>query len=237
MPAKKKPSKHWTRLPFRQAIAFLQAKRIVTPAEFQALSKEARNLAANVSGVQKLDILQTIIDSLVQSVSRGETIKDFAQQIDDTFSRAGLDPLSPWRLETIFRTSVQSAYGRGRWEQGTDPEISDEIWGWRYVSVGDDRVREEHAALDGKVFKTGEADEFFPPWDFNCRCTNEWISKLEAEELGLEESSAIPDEVVEAAVSSEFASPALTPPEYRPDLSGYHPALQAEFLRDRSGRE
>ena len=43
---------------------------------------------------------------------------------------------------------------------------------WRYETIGDKRVRAEHAALDGKVFsiKDTEALKFYPPNGFNCRC-------------------------------------------------------------------
>jgi SPP1 gp7 family putative phage head morphogenesis protein len=43
---------------------------------------------------------------------------------------------------------------------------------WRYDTAGDDRVRDSHAALDGKVFSITdpEALRFYPPNGYNCRC-------------------------------------------------------------------
>jgi SPP1 gp7 family putative phage head morphogenesis protein len=158
----------WVDLPFAEARNFLIAKGIVTREQFDALTAEERLKSFTVTGVNRLDVLQHVLDAVTEAVGEGTTLAEFADNLDEVLSTAGLDPVSPWRAETIFRTGVQSAYGRGRWEQMTDPDIADEVFGWRYLTVGDDRVRDEHAALEGHVFATGEGEEFFPPWDFNC---------------------------------------------------------------------
>ena len=46
---------------------------------------------------------------------------------------------------------------------------------WVYRGVMDDREREEHVEMEGKVFRIGDTDgdECFPPNDFNCRCEGE----------------------------------------------------------------
>jgi SPP1 gp7 family putative phage head morphogenesis protein len=43
---------------------------------------------------------------------------------------------------------------------------------WRYDTAGDDRVRDTHAALDGKVFSITDPEglRFYPPNGYNCRC-------------------------------------------------------------------
>lgn len=51
-------------------------------------------------------------------------------------------------------------------------EIQDEYPYWRYETVGDDRVRASHAALDGMVFRFGDeaSDRVYPPNGYGCRC-------------------------------------------------------------------
>lgn len=46
---------------------------------------------------------------------------------------------------------------------------------WVYRGVMDDREREEHVELEGKVFRIGddEGDDVFPPADWNCRCSGD----------------------------------------------------------------
>ena len=43
---------------------------------------------------------------------------------------------------------------------------------WKYVTVGDDKVREEHRALDGVIlpFNDKRWDKIFPPNGWKCRC-------------------------------------------------------------------
>lgn len=43
---------------------------------------------------------------------------------------------------------------------------------WKYVTVGDNKVREEHRALDGAVipFNDKRWDKIYPPNGWNCRC-------------------------------------------------------------------
>ena len=51
---------------------------------------------------------------------------------------------------------------------------------WRYETAGDERVRHEHAAMDGKVFRMGspESDKVYPKNSWNCRCGAELVDDL-----------------------------------------------------------
>lgn len=55
---------------------------------------------------------------------------------------------------------------------------------WRYETVGDDKVRASHAALDGKVFalKDVKSRQFFPPNEHNCRCFTTALRAAEVKE-------------------------------------------------------
>lgn len=46
---------------------------------------------------------------------------------------------------------------------------------WEYKTVGDDRVRADHAALNGVILKHDDPlwDEIYPPNGYNCRCSVE----------------------------------------------------------------
>src|SRR5207302_8707050 len=43
---------------------------------------------------------------------------------------------------------------------------------WMYQTMGDAKVRPEHAALEGLVLPADSPfwDTHFPPWDWGCRC-------------------------------------------------------------------
>lgn len=74
--------------------------------------------------------------------------------------------------ETVFRSATQMANSAGRWVASQQPRIQSILWGYEYVTVGDDRVREEHAALDGVRLPKGHLlwKTIWPPNGWNCRC-------------------------------------------------------------------
>lgn len=51
----------------------------------------------------------------------------------------------------------------------------------RYRTVGDDNVRQSHAALDGRIFEVAKSDwrTFVPPNGYNCRCSLESLASLD----------------------------------------------------------
>lgn len=64
---------------------------------------------------------------------------------------------------------------------------------WRYETVGDDKVRASHDALDGKIFKiTDKASRaFIPPNEHNCRCFTTKLQKSDvktADVIGFEDA-------------------------------------------------
>lgn len=85
--------------------------------------------------------------------------------------------------ELVFRMANASAMAAGRYAQMFAPGrvISDPYV--LYSTMQDDRVRDEHAALDGMVFRKDDPDAraLFPPSDFNCRC---WLIELDATDVG-----------------------------------------------------
>jgi SPP1 gp7 family putative phage head morphogenesis protein len=74
------------------------------------------------------------------------------------------------RLETIVRTNVVDAYNSARMEEfKRDTQF---VQGLQYSAILDDRVRESHAAMDGRQYKTDDPiwDSWNPPNGYNCRC-------------------------------------------------------------------
>lgn len=214
----------WVDLPFIEAVRFLRGLKPTPRDVYDDMSAEARSQAFTVARVAKLAALQGVLDQLQDATVSGLTLDEFLEQNE------GLG-LTEAHLETVYRTNLQTAFGRGRHDQLTDPALGRAIWGWRYKTVGDDRVRPEHEALDGLVFEKGAHDEVFPPWDFNCRCSSETITRREAERDALE-SDSLPGEVQDALAESDFSSPALGA-RYTPNLAGYDLGLVSQYLNDK----
>lgn len=73
-------------------------------------------------------------------------------------------------LKTEYEFAVESARAGKRWvgiwqDRQTFPLL-------QYVTVGDQRVRESHKALDGVIKPVNDPfwNTYYPPWSWRCRC-------------------------------------------------------------------
>ena len=152
------------------------AARLAIPAE-TAMEVAAVYTAGNFAAVKAVTkaMADQIKNKLEKALAEGIPQKDFTkwmQSVDgDAFPEA--------YANTVYRTNMNEAYSAGRLQQLK--EIEDEFIGWRYETAGDDAVRAEHAALDGKVFSM-DATDLMPPLGFNCRCT--WVPIENGENVG-----------------------------------------------------
>lgn len=91
--------------------------------------------------------------------------------------------------DTLSRTATKEAYAAGHIQAYKDSGLEK----WQYSSVADERTRERHIALHGKVLKIGSADSdmaFSVMSEHNCRCRP--VPFFDDEEL-----DAPPDEFAE----------------------------------------
>jgi SPP1 gp7 family putative phage head morphogenesis protein len=73
-------------------------------------------------------------------------------------------------LQTEYNTAIGCGQMAGRW---VDFEKNAESMPYlQYVTAGDNRVREEHAVLDGVTKRINDEfwSKFYPPNGYNCRC-------------------------------------------------------------------
>jgi SPP1 gp7 family putative phage head morphogenesis protein len=106
-----------------------------------------------------------------------EAIADFAVRNGDA-------PLTPWHLDTITRTNLQSAFSKGRY---IEQRNSDNPY-WQYMATLDGRETELCHSLDGQVFRKNDAfwGHYYPPNHFNCRSTVVTLDEDTLKEEGLE---------------------------------------------------
>lgn len=91
------------------------------------------------------------------------------------FGKAGVDATpggSNYFLMNMLRTQTQTVYGAARWQEYHSEDALDILWGFEYVTVGDDRVRPSHAAMDGVRLQRDHPfwKTWWPPNGWNCRC-------------------------------------------------------------------
>jgi hypothetical protein len=54
--------------------------------------------------------------------------------------------------------------------------LDSSVW-FRYVTQEDGRVRPEHRALHGKIFRFDDPNAPIPPLDYGCRCGIEYVAQ------------------------------------------------------------
>lgn len=213
-------------LPFDEAIAFFRAKTPLLPEQYAELEAAARARAFSVSGISRMDVMNDLFEAMDKSISDGLTFRDFQGSVRATMQRRGWEGLNPYRLDTIFRTNIQSAYQAGHYEQMMESAASRPYW--QYVAVMDSRTRPSHAAMNGKVFP--QAHPFwrknFPPNGFNCRCTVVSLSRSELDRDGLSVQKTYSD----IADKGFETNPGEA--SYKPDLNKRRPEFATVYLAD-----
>lgn len=121
------------------------------------------------AGTKIESALQKLTNELIIS---GAPLNEGIAKLSEGFDNLGLTPKNGFQLETIFRTKSQIAYNAGRWQADQDPDIQSILWGYQYTTVGDSRVRPEHAALNGVKLPKDDPFwlTFWPPNGYGCRC-------------------------------------------------------------------
>lgn len=113
-----------------------------------------------------------LTETLELLVARGAHLKESKETLQSVFDSLGLAPANSFSIENMFRTQTQLAFGAGKWHAEQDPDVQEILWGYKYVTVGDDRVRESHAALEGTTLPKDDPFWllFYPPNGWSCRC-------------------------------------------------------------------
>ena len=121
------------------------------------------------------------IQQLNEALRDSDGYDDFrkkAERITDTFNKR-------WQ-QTEYQTAVNcaenaSTYRRLKGKTKVFPY-------WQYRTAGDDKVREEHAALDGLILRHDDPlwDRIYPPNGWKCRC---YVVPKMAAEVNVSEQS------------------------------------------------
>lgn len=184
-------------LPPEQALAFFAAKGLRQTFAWQDMLGEEHDTAFTVAKMMDTDLLATVKHQLDLAMSQGKTLAEFRTELIPALQVAGwwgrqdvIDPTtgavvtaqlgSAHRLETIFRTNLQSAYATGQWEGIAATE--DDAPYLMYDAVDDHRTRASHAQWDGLVLRADDPwwDVYAPSNGWNCRCG---VIQLDADQL------------------------------------------------------
>ncbi len=165
----------------------------LTEEELDGLARDARAKSVTISGAVTREQVEAVQGKILEFIEQGRTLAEFQGEFAALWEALGLDPKKPSEVENLFRSEVMRAYGAGRTVALRDPDVKDAFPMWQYMAVMDDRVRPEHAALNGVVLPADDPfwNSHTPPWDYQCRCDVVPVSKREIEENGIEPTSEV----------------------------------------------
>ena len=191
-------------LPPAEAIEFFRRKGYTISFDWWETWQEAHARAFTVAKATRLEVLKDIREALDKAIAEGKTFRDFKKELEPKLKARGwwgkqkiLDPRTgemveawlgtPWRLKTIYRTNVQTAYMAGRYKQMM--RVAKRRPYWRYLAVLDSKTRPSHRALHGKIFRYDDPfwKTHYPPNGFNCRCHVQSLSERQLKRYGLED--------------------------------------------------
>ncbi|MGD9504557.1 MAG: phage minor head protein [Syntrophobacteraceae bacterium] len=237
-------------LPFDEAIDFFKAKGTeLSPGGWRDVWRGANAKAFTVARVTNMDVLRDIRDEVRGAIAAGTTIDEFKKNLIPMLQRKGWwtpdgekakttlpdgtvrKRLTPWRLENIFDTNLQTAYSVGRYKQMM--ETAEARPYWQYKAILDASTRPTHAAQNGKVYDYRHPfwAQWLPPNGFHCRCYVKTLTGEDVKDRGLTVETVgtdlRPDEgwdynPGEAGIDGGW----------KPDLGKYPASVKQRFLED-----
>jgi len=132
-----------------------------------------------VSGILSGRLLDDAKNIIINAMKTGETVPITVDKIFNTWEKwlgkaaviVDEQPLAPWRLQALVRTTTTEAYNHGRLTEFLDPKMSKIIEGVRYTAILDSRTTPFCRYMHGRVFRLTDPDlaSFVPPNHWNCR--------------------------------------------------------------------
>lgn len=167
---------------FQEAIEYAASRGVVLPSEYYgSLVGTQKTKATTVAGLASLEQIKFVIDSVNKALKDGSTFSDFQKRVKS--GDLSID-LPNYRLDNIFRTNIQVAYNRGRWEQQKRSANSRPYL--MYDAINDSRTRPNHTAMDGTILHRDDPwwRTHYPPCGYRCRCTVISLSERQLQARG-----------------------------------------------------
>lgn len=166
------------------------------------------------SGIKTFHELNEAFPSLLDSNGNRKTFEAFSndvRKIDKTYNSNYL------RAEYNFVQS--SAEMAAKWERFSE---DGDRYNLQYRTANDDKVRPEHAALNGVTLPPSDPfwEEYYPPNGWNCRCTVVQVRKSKYPATPHEEAMALGEEALQRDTKGIFhfnpGKQNKTVPDYNP---------------------
>lgn len=177
-----------------RAVESLQAANVVDSATFYEASQEIRAESFTITADLEEKDLGKIRDLLAENVASNTSREDFMRDARDRVEMLGI---ADSHLEQVFRNNVNQKYSEGAEKALSAVLVVDHFPYRAYYAIRDDRVRDEHVALETLGLDGTNVYHrldpvwliFRPPWDWNCRCGFTPLSVRQASRRGVREAT------------------------------------------------
>jgi len=214
------------RLPFERAIAAFRERLDLDPEEFEALEAEARSRAWRIAGVWDMRLLAMAHGALAESMTAGETSRDFRLRLPELAEQKGWFGENPWHADLVHFQNMAMSHAAGRFSEYGEFGVHY----WRFVANGESCPICEPQI--GKVFAMGDRDRF-PPLHFWCNCEDEPVFDEEFSPNELAHSGSLPNTALSASRvgPSGFNWDVMQYANLEPvDLAAFPPEFRGRFL-------
>jgi SPP1 gp7 family putative phage head morphogenesis protein len=206
---------------FTEAVGWFRSRIPMTDDEYNKLELNARRRAFTVSGVANLDLVDTTMSEIQKALELGTGLAEFKTAVSDKLRAAWGDKATRsagYRMETIFRTNIQQAYGAGRYDQLTNPDVLAARPFWMYDAIMDSRTSGICSSLNGTVRPADDDwwNGHIPPLHHMCRSGLRSLTRSGAEARGITQNPP-------SITASDGFGQRPGVEEWEPDWSKYDP--------------
>lgn len=180
-------------VPHDEAAKWISSKPVVSREVFDSLLPELKARAFLITGIEDANTAGEIRDIIAQ-LPQGESWDSVKKQV--------VEKLGPWfekdaanaRAELLIRTHGFQSYAVA--QHAVMERQADVFPFWQYLSLGDEKVRPAHAALNERIVPGN--DPFWrdhnPPWQWGCRCRKVPLLPEEVDEIKDEDKKRLPED-------------------------------------------
>lgn len=220
-----------------EAIEYFKNLGIEVSEDWESTLELIKKQIFTISGVTKLEVLKDYKDMLQKALDEGLSAYEFKKNLKEKFTKKGWYSrekgeaiLPSYRLDTIYRTNLQSAMMQGRWEQ--QKATADLLPYLQHFSSIDGSTTKSCNELHLKVFRKDDkfhAKYLRPPGHFRCRRRMTSLTENQVKKLGL--TVLVGSENPSWANQKGFEK-SDEGFDYKPDLKKYPQELVKEFNKE-----
>lgn len=172
-------------LEYSEAITNLLGKTPILYEEVEEITEEIRSNFFWLKKSADYEITKRIHKNFIRNLEKGETFKDFINNIPNELEKMGLDK-NGFYIQTVYRTNIQSQYSIGNYK--VLKSVEKDFPYWKYSTINDSRTSKICSSLSEKIYKANDPfwDIYFPPNHHNCRAGVIALSKEEIKNKDIE---------------------------------------------------